>query len=72
MFGLFGASVVLFVLFQKKLLPKPVSKVAAKIFFWPTFPFTAMMRLGNYWTSVDDTLMLGMSAKIAATNKHIE
>lgn len=46
-------------LFQKKMLPKPISKVVSKIFFLPTFPITALMRLGNYWTPVDETLILG-------------
>uniref|UniRef100_A0A7S3GYK8 Uncharacterized protein n=1 Tax=Spumella elongata TaxID=89044 RepID=A0A7S3GYK8_9STRA len=46
-------------LFQKKLLPKPVSKVVSKLFFYPTFPITALMRAGNYWTKLDDTLILG-------------
>ena len=50
---------VTWVLFQKKLLPKPVSKVVSKLFFLPTFPITALMRVGNYWTKVDDTLILG-------------
>ena len=48
-----------YVLFQKKLLPLPVSKFVSKIFFLPTFPITAILRLGNYWTKVDDTLFLG-------------
>ena len=50
---------VTWVLFQKKLLPKPLSKVVSKMFFLPTFPITALMRLGNYWTKLDDTLILG-------------
>jgi len=48
-----------FLLFQKKLLPLPIAKVASKFYFYPTFPFTAFLRLGNYWTPVDDTLILG-------------
>eukprot|EP01038_Epipyxis_sp_PR26KG_P016527 gene16527-22560_t len=58
----FGGTAILFityVLFQKKLLPKPVSKFVARIFFLPTFPITVLMRLGNYWTKVDDTVILG-------------
>jgi atypical dual specificity phosphatase len=50
---------VTWVLFQKKMLPKPMSKVVSKVFFLPTFPITALMRMGNYWTKVDDTLILG-------------
>lgn len=50
---------VTWVLFQKKMLPKPVSKVVSKVFFLPTFPITALMRVGNYWSELDDTLILG-------------
>lgn len=51
--------VVLWVLFQKKLLPHPAAKFVSKLLFYPTFPITAMMRYGNYWTKLDNTLMLG-------------
>lgn len=46
--------------FQKKLLSKPVSKIVSKLFFIPTFPITLMMRIGNYWNIVDNTVLLGM------------
>jgi hypothetical protein len=55
----FGASAFVYVLFQKKLLPKPACAFVSKLFFIPTFPITVLMRLGNYWTPVDDTLILG-------------
>lgn len=55
----FTFSAVTWLLFQKKLLPKPVSMIVSKIFFYPTFPITAIMRLGNYWTKLDDTLIMG-------------
>lgn len=48
-----------FFLFQKKLLPLPIAKVASKFYFYPTFPITAILRLGNYWTPVDDTVIFG-------------
>eukprot|EP01040_Poterioochromonas_malhamensis_P017573 gene17573-20238_t len=54
-----GVFAVTYLLFQKKLLPLPIAKVASKILFFPTFPITALLRLGNYWTQVDDTLILG-------------
>jgi atypical dual specificity phosphatase len=54
--GLFGLT---YLLFQKKLLPLPVAKVVSKILFFPTFPITAALRLGNYWSVVDETLILG-------------
>lgn len=54
-----GLCLITYALFQKHLLPLPISKVVSKIFFYPTFPITALMRLGNYWTKVDETLYLG-------------
>ena len=53
-----GSAVVLF-MFQKKMLSKSTSKVVSRIFFFPTLPITILMRIGNYWTAVDDTLLLG-------------
>lgn len=55
----FTAAAFTYFLFQKKLLPLPVAKLVSKIFFLPTFPITALLRLGNYWTVVDDTVILG-------------
>lgn len=49
----------LYVLFQKKLLPRPISRIVSRLFFYPTFPLTLLMRLGNYWTVMDDTVILG-------------
>jgi atypical dual specificity phosphatase len=57
--GALSALAITYFLFQKKLLPLEVSKVVSKVFFLPTFPITALMRLGNYWTKIDDTLILG-------------
>ena len=54
-----GAFALTYLLFQKKLLPLPVAKVVSKILFFPTFPITALLRLGNYWTEVDETVILG-------------
>jgi hypothetical protein len=42
--------------FQKKMLPKWLTKVVSSIYFWPTFPITALLRTGNYWTQIDDTV----------------
>jgi hypothetical protein len=36
--SVFATSAVVYFLFQKKLLPKNVSKIVSKIFFLPTFP----------------------------------
>jgi hypothetical protein len=54
-----ASSAFIYILFQKKLLNKPISKIVSKIFFLPTFPITALLRYGNYWTNVDDTVILG-------------
>lgn len=59
LFGAFSVAAISFFLFQKKLLPESAAKVVSKVLFYPTFPITALMRLGNYWTKVDDTLILG-------------
>jgi atypical dual specificity phosphatase len=29
------------------------------VLFYPTFPFTTVLRLGNYWTDIDNTTILG-------------
>lgn len=57
--GALTAAAITWILFQKKLLPLGVAKVVSKAFFFPTFPITALMRLGNYWTKVDETVTLG-------------
>lgn len=44
--GLFG-------LFQLSLLPKSWGPWVSKIYFWPTLPFTMLIRLDNYWTKMD-------------------
>ena len=59
LFGCFATGAFVFFLFQKKLLSKSASKVVSRLFFLPTFPITILMRVGNYWTTVDDTLYLG-------------
>lgn len=47
--------------FQKKLLPKPLSRIAAKFFFWPTFPITVAMRQGKLATQIDKTIWVGVA-----------
>lgn len=59
LFGVFATGAFVFFLFQKKMLSKSASKVVSKLFFLPTFPITILMRVGNYWTTIDDTLYLG-------------
>lgn len=57
----FLASAVTYALFQKKLLPKPVSRVVSVLFFYPTYPVTYLLRWKNWKTKVDDTLYLGVA-----------
>lgn len=44
--------------FQKKMFPKWLTKIISSIYFWPTFPITALLRTGNYWTPIDDTVCM--------------
>lgn len=53
---LFTLCALIWFLFQKKMLSKSISEIVSKIFFYPTFPITAMLRLGNYWTAIDETV----------------
>ena len=55
----FASSAVVLFMFQKKMLSKKTSKVVSRVFFFPTLPITILMRIGNYWSTVDDTLLLG-------------
>ena len=52
-------SMVLYGLFQKKMLPKGVARMASKFLFAPTLPITLALRWGNLWTKVDDSLIVG-------------
>ena len=57
--GFISSTALIYFLFQKKLLSKGLSKIVSKIFFFPTFPITALLRINNYWTTIDETLILG-------------
>ena len=46
-------------MFQRKLLSHGMAKIVSKMLFYPTFPVTVLLRLGNYWTEVDETVFLG-------------
>lgn len=59
--AVFGSTVLLYGLFQKKLLPKGVARMASSYLFWPTLPITFANRLGNFFTPVDGTLELGVA-----------
>lgn len=66
--GLAFSTAFTYFLFQKKMLPKPMSKVVSRLFFLPTFPITALLRLGNYWTVVDESLYLGCAPMAIASH----
>jgi len=54
-----GITVGLYVLNQKHLLPKPLSRIVSKALFWPTLPITVAKRIGSWTTVVDDTVIIG-------------
>ncbi|KAL7538072.1 hypothetical protein ACHAWF_005987 [Thalassiosira exigua] len=54
-----AATVALYVLNQKHLLPLPAGKVVSKLLFWPTLPVTVSRRIGKWTTVVDDAVVLG-------------
>jgi len=58
-FQLFSGVAIVYALFQKKMLPLAASRIVSKVMFYPSMPLTAITRWGNYWTPIDDTLMLG-------------
>lgn len=53
------ATLSLYLLNQKHLLPKHLSQVVSKVLFWPTLPITISKRLGSWITQVDDTVLIG-------------
>ena len=52
-------TVALYVLNQKHLLPKPLSRVVSKALFWPSMPITVGRRIGKWQTVVDQTVIMG-------------
>lgn len=54
-----GATITLYVLNQKHLLPKPLSSVVSRTLFWPTLPITVSRRIGKWVSNVDDTVIMG-------------
>jgi atypical dual specificity phosphatase len=52
-------TLVLYVLNQNHLLPRPLSAIVSKVLFWPTLPITASKRMGKWMTVMDDTVVLG-------------
>ena len=54
-----GVSVVLFVLNQKHMLPRPLSSVVSKTLFWPTLPISVLKRLQAWMTPIDEAVVMG-------------
>jgi Dual specificity phosphatase, catalytic domain len=52
-------TLVLYVLNQNHLLPRPISAVVSKALFWPTLPITLSRRIGVWMTPIDETVILG-------------
>lgn len=53
------ATITLYVLNQKHMLPKPLGSVVSKALFWPTLPITVSRRIGKWTTVVDNAVVLG-------------
>lgn len=54
-----GITVGLYVLNQQHMLPRGLSSIVSKALFWPTLPITAVKRIGAWYTTIDDTVILG-------------
>ncbi|KAJ0393537.1 hypothetical protein P43SY_000673 [Pythium insidiosum] len=50
---------LLYVAYQKHLLPNPVARVVGRVYFYPTWPFTYLSRRNDYWTLVDSHVFVG-------------
>ncbi|KAL7481419.1 hypothetical protein ACHAW6_007101 [Cyclotella cf. meneghiniana] len=53
------ATVTLYILNQKHMLPKPLGRVVSRALFWPTIPITVSRRLGKWTTEVDNAVIIG-------------
>mmetsp|Transcript_28425 Transcript_28425/g.48345 ORF Transcript_28425/g.48345 Transcript_28425/m.48345 type:complete len:360 (+) Transcript_28425:1-1080(+) len=53
------ATVTLYVLNQKHMLPMPMGRVVSKLLFWPTLPITVSRRIGKWTTQIDNAVVLG-------------
>jgi len=52
-------TLLLYVLNQKHMLPKPLSSVVSSALFWPTMPITVSRRIGKWISEVDDVVVIG-------------
>jgi len=53
------ATITLYILNQKHMLPLQLSRVVSKTLFWPTIPITISRRIGKWSTVVDNAVVLG-------------
>ena len=54
-----GVTLALYILNQKHLLPLPLSRVVSKALFWPTLPLTYLKRRNQWYSRIDDTVLMG-------------
>lgn len=59
LFGFFASFGVVYLMFQKKLFNKGATRIISKLLFYPTLPITLLLRYGNIFTAIDDTIYLG-------------
>jgi hypothetical protein len=57
--AILGVTLVLYILNQNHVLPKPLSAIVSKALFWPTVPITVGRRLGQWYTVIDETVIMG-------------
>ncbi|OQS00906.1 hypothetical protein ACHHYP_02151 [Achlya hypogyna] len=57
--GLSVALGLFYAAFQLHLLPKPLARIAGRVYFFPTWPLTYLVRRTNYFTLVDSHVFLG-------------
>uniref|UniRef100_A0A7S2Y0R4 Tyrosine specific protein phosphatases domain-containing protein n=1 Tax=Fibrocapsa japonica TaxID=94617 RepID=A0A7S2Y0R4_9STRA len=48
-----------FFLFQKSLLPPRLMRLAGRVYFWPTLPFTYLKLFPDLWNPIDEVVIMG-------------
>ncbi|CEG47650.1 phosphatidylinositol phosphatase [Plasmopara halstedii] len=51
--------IMFYTAFQLHFLPERLARVAARLYFYPTWPLTYLSRRKNYWTLVDSHVFVG-------------
>jgi atypical dual specificity phosphatase len=54
-----GTTILLYVLNQKHMLPRPLSAFVSRKLFWPTLPITISRRFRSWYTEIDENVVLG-------------